>query len=107
MTLRLKPTARHSKVTIGIGAPGNLQIGPSNYRQLAKGQQKGYVLFKFPTETGLTAPTERSYDVVYGRGNRFKGGERVEVYSLWGKGDHMWGMSRFGAIGKQVVLPAP
>ena len=107
ITVLLKP-AGHGSPIVGLGRPGkyaNLHT-PQSY-MYARDKKLGYVIQELGT-VETHGPTEQTFKLFYGKGNRLKAGDRVEVYSLWQgtSAAHLWGVNRTAGIDEKIyTLP--
>ena len=86
------------RVRIGLGSMDKAKAG-TDHRAAASDKKKGYLLHQFPQLDGVTQVKEITLEVLYGKGNKLKGGEKVDVVSAWNapKGSnpkywHVYGM---------------
>jgi hypothetical protein len=107
---KLKVTLRpefYDHVRVGLGrmtAPAdakNGQFKDPRLRQLAAGDEAGYLRVRLGEHTGLakTQPHEMEYEVIYGDGNDLTPGEKVDVVSAF---HHPTLKQQIDATGKQV-----
>jgi hypothetical protein len=108
LKLTLRPGYNHKRVRVGLG-PMTYKKGSGNdwnaHRAMASDPKKGYLVHQFKEIKGLeqNKPLEKKWELHYGKGNKFKGGEKLEVISAWNNGAanntywHVWGMQ--GALG--------
>ena len=105
---QLRPAGSYNKVQLVIGKAEKGKYGPSTYRDAAAGKTKGYVLQKGPAVKDVKEGAPFEIKISYGKG--FKGGETVDVTSVWSRDGgssalHVWGMTRSGIPPATVTLP--
>lgn len=101
-----------NKVAVAIGRAKKLTNtgGRSGY-DIVNSKEGGYMRHLFPwlsLKTGSSAPIPTTHEIIYGKGNKFKAGEKVDVYTLWrtnGGGWHLWGSVQFYGNADVVTLP--
>jgi hypothetical protein len=84
-------------------------ITGDKFREMASDMSKGYLVHQWREETAPTKPTEKTYTIEYGKGNKLRGGERLDLVSAWKTSYwHVWGMSKTSmhrGDGEIVTLP--
>lgn len=105
---QLQPADGYNKVQLVLGKVDPGKYSGANYRDAATGKTKGYVLHKGESKSNPQNGDPIEMKVEYGKGP-FKGGEKVDVTSVWSKNGgaaHIWGMTRNGVSSKPETLPA-
>jgi len=112
---RLRPEDHgFNKVELVLGRVTQSTFHQNNYRDAATGKVPGYVLARGPALKYARNGDEVELKLTYGQGNAFRGGEQVDVTSIWSKeggltpsAPHVWGMTRDGIPSQPITLPQP
>jgi hypothetical protein len=100
----LKPVGhRAARVGLGYAFKNANDHTPQHYVHV-KDRSRGYMAADLET-VQVSGPTERTFRVLYGKGNQLKAGDRVEVYSFWDE-RHLWGSNR-GSIRTEPTFTLP
>jgi len=107
---QLRPAGSHNSVRLVLGKVDPGKWGPSTYRQAATGETKGYVLHNGPSHSAVKDGDPFEIKLMYGK-DPFKGGETVDVTSVWNPAGgasaaHVWGMTRDMVPSQAITLPA-
>jgi hypothetical protein len=110
---RLRPEMHgYNKVQLILGKISHGKYTQKNYRDAAIGKEPGYVLAKGPSFKYAKNGDEVEFKLTYGKGNGLRGGEQVDVTSIWSRegglhasAPHVWGMTRDGIPSEPITLP--
>jgi len=110
---RLRPEDHgFNKVELVLGRVAHNAYGHHNYVDAATGKLPGYVLAHGPALKYARNGDEVELKLTYGQGNALRGGDKVDVTSIWSKegglhpsAPHVWGMTRDGIPSQPITLP--
>jgi hypothetical protein len=105
--LTLRPGGQHTSGRVVLGKYVPWGWKSPGYREAASEPSHGYVQHELYRFTDQAAASEHTFELEYGEGNTFAGGEKLDLASVWtgGAAIHVWGMNRFNSSADPITLP--